>query len=321
MTNPLEQRKIAWPSGRRVRRQLVVAPGDAADLPGRGTTWTGGAGFGLGLKAAAKEYLDEGVKELAEAQELLWASDTYALLVVFQAMDAAGKDSTIKHVMSGVNPQGVQVTSFKQPSSEELDHDFLWRIAKALPERGRIGIFNRSHYEEVVVVRVHPEWLEKQKLPGGAPGPRLWKHRYEDINAFEHHLDRSGTKIVKFFLHVSKEEQKKRFLARLNEPEKHWKFNAADVAERAHWDEYVQAYEDAITATSTKWAPWYVIPADQKPVVQALVVGVLLDAIRSLDLRWPQVSEKELVEAKKILETERPSAANAKRSGQRSAKR
>ena len=213
-------------------------------------------------------------------------------LVVFQALDAAGKDSTIKHVMSGVNPQGVRVVSFKQPSSEELDHDFLWRTVKALPERGRIGIFNRSHYEEVVALRVHPEWLDKQKLPPGPRGPEFWAGRHEDINAFERHLDRSGTKVVKFFLHISKAEQKRRFLARLDEPGKQWKFSAADLPERGHWDEYMRTFEEAITATSTPWAPWYVIPADHKPVMQAMVAAILIDTIQSLDLHWPEVSEQ-----------------------------
>ena len=195
-------------------------------------------------------------------------------------MDAAGKDSVIKHVMSGVNPQGVQVVSFKQPSSEELDHDFLWRISKALPERGRIGIFNRSHYEEVVALKVHPEWLEPQRLPPGDRGERFWQERYEDINAFERHLDRNGTKVVKFFLHVSKEVQKERFLARLDMPGKEWKFNAADVAERARFDDYIGAFEDALTATSTPWAPWYVIPADHWWLTQALVAWVLVEKLQ-----------------------------------------
>ncbi|MGH2779537.1 MAG: PPK2 family polyphosphate kinase, partial [Actinomycetota bacterium] len=222
-----------------VLEQLLVEPGTRADLAGRDCAWTGGPGFDelsdKKLNAAAKAILARGVKELSQAQELLWASDRYSLLVVFQAIDAAGKDSTIEHVMSGVNPQGVQVVSFKKPSSEDLDHDFLWRIGKALPERGRIGIFNRSHYEEVVALRVHPDWLAKQKLPPGPRGKRFWKGRFDDINAWERHLDRSGTRTVKFFLHVSKEEQKKRFLARLDEPGKQWKFSAADVSERAHW--------------------------------------------------------------------------------------
>jgi len=207
-------------------------------------------------------------------------------------MDAAGKDSTIKHVMSGVNPQGVQVVSFRKPSSEELDHTFLWRISEALPERGRIGIFNRSHYEEVVALRVHPEWLDRQRLPRGDRGPAFWAARYDDLNAFEHHLDRNGTKIVKFFLHVSKGEQKRRFMARLDQPDKQWKFNAADVAERARWDDYMQAYEDAITATSTDWAPWYVLPADHKRVMQAMAAAIIVDTIGSLDLRWPTVSDE-----------------------------
>ena len=249
------------------------------------------------------------VEQLSSAQELLWASDTRALLVVFQAMDAAGKDSAIEHVMSGVNPQGVQVFSFKKPSDEELDHHFLWRTAKATPERGRIGIFNRSHYEEVVALRVHPEWLDKQRLPASPDDPGFWDERFEDINAFERHLDRTGTKIVKFFLHVSRAEQKRRFLARLDEPHKEWKFNAADVAERHRWDDYMAAYESALTATSTPWAPWFVIPADHKWLTQAFVAAILVDAIEGLDLRWPQVSEAEHeanVAARRELDAEDP---------------
>jgi len=296
----------------RILRQLVVDPGTSAALGDRDPAWTGGPDYeGLSreeLKAEARAALARGVEELSEAQELLWASDTFALLVVFQAMDAAGKDSAIEHVMSGVNPQGVQVFSFKQPSSEELDHDFLWRISKVAPERGRIGIFNRSHYEEVVALRVHPEWLESQRLPPATRGPRFWEERYEDINAFERHLDRNGTKIVKFFLHVSKAEQKRRFFARLDEPHKEWKFNAADVAERARWNDYMTAYEDALTATSTPWAPWHVIPADHKWLSQALVAATLVDTIRSLDLHWPTVSEEERAAnaaARRELEAER----------------
>ena len=251
--------------------------------------------------------LAQGVEELSEAQELLWASDTYALLVVLQAMDAAGKDSAIEHVMTGVNPQGVQVVSFRTPSAEELDHDFLWRISKGLPERGRIGIFNRSHYEDVVALRVHPEWLGSQRLPTAAVGPEIWEERYEDINAFERHLDRNGTKIVKLFLNVSKAEQKRRFLARLDTPHKEWKFNAADVAERGRWDDYMSAFEAALTATSTPWAPWYVVPADHKWLTQALVVRLLVETIRGLDLQWPEVSESEHkanAEARRQLEAE-----------------
>jgi PPK2 family polyphosphate:nucleotide phosphotransferase len=209
----------------------------------------------------------------------------------------------------------VQVVSFRQPSAEELDHDFLWRISRALPERGRIGIFNRSHYEEVVALKVHPEWLEGQRLPPGTRGNKFWKGRYDDINAFERHLDRSGTKIVKFFLNVSRAEQKRRFMARLDTPGKEWKFKASDVAERSHWDDYVQAFEDAITATSTAWAPWYVIPADHKPVMQAIVARVLVETIQGLGLSWPEVSQRDRranAEARELLEAEKdePSASS-----------
>jgi PPK2 family polyphosphate:nucleotide phosphotransferase len=279
----------------RIAHQLRVEPGTAANLAGRDTGWTGGEEYAElsadDLSAAAKKIRAKGIERLKDAQELLWASDTYALLVVFQAMDAAGKDSTIEHVMSGVNPQGVHVVSFKQPSSEELDHTFLWRINKAAPERGRIGIFNRSQYEEVIALRVHPEWLDRQKLPPGERDEEFWAGRYDDLNAFERHLARNGTKIVKFFLHVSKAEQKRRFMARLDNPDKQWKFSAGDVAVRAHWDDYMAAYEKAITATSTDWAPWYVIPADHKHVMQAMVASILVDTIDSLDLQWPTVSD------------------------------
>lgn len=292
-------------------KRLIVQPGSAAGLADRDPAWTGGPEFAQlsekQLKKTGKAILKKGVEELSEAQELLWASGRYALLVVFQAIDAAGKDSTIKHVMSGVNPQGVQVVSFKQPSSEDLAHDFLWRISKALPERGQIGIFNRSHYEEVVALRVHPEWLAKQNLPPGPRGGRFWKERFEDINAFERHLDRNGTKIVKFFLQVSRGEQRRRFLARLDTPEKQWKFSVSDLPERAHWDEYVRAYEDAITATSTPWAPWYVIPADHKPVMRAMVARILVNTIQSLDLSWPEVPDQErevMADARRRLEAE-----------------
>jgi PPK2 family polyphosphate:nucleotide phosphotransferase len=295
----------------RILEQLLVKPGTPAALADRDPSWTGGLDFEAlsrrELEAEARAVLARGVEELSEAQELLWASDRYALLIVFQAMDAAGKDSAIEHVMTGVNPQGVQVVAFGKPSHEELDHDFLWRISKALPERGRIGIFNRSHYEEVVALHVHPEWLEAQKLPPAARGPTLWEDRYEDINAFERHLDRNGTKIVKFFLHVSKAAQKERFLARLDTPGKEWKFNAADVSERALWNDYMAAFETALTATSTPWAPWYVIPADHKWLTQALVVRILVDTIQALDLGWPEVTEEESeanLEARKTLEAE-----------------
>ena len=295
----------------RLLSQLVVEPGAAAGISERDSGWTGGAELadltGPELDQRAKDARAQGIAELSAAQELLWASDRYSLLVVLQAMDAAGKDSAIEHVMSGVNPQGVQVFSFGKPSKEELDHDYLWRTARALPERGRIGIFNRSHYEEVVALKVHPEWLEPQRLPPGDRGEPFWQERYEDINAFERHLDRNGTRIVKLFLHVSKDVQKQRFFARLDTPGKEWKFNAADVTERALWDDYMGAFEDALTATSTPWAPWYVIPADSKHVTQALVALVLADAIQSLDLSWPTVSEKAHaanLEARKLLEAE-----------------
>jgi len=295
----------------RLLQQLVVEPGQPAGLTTRDSGWTGGPDFAHlaqdQLDERAKEALKSGIAELSDAQELLWASDRDALLVVLQAMDAAGKDSAIEHVMSGVNPQGVQVVSFRKPSAEELDHNFLWRISRALPERGRIGIFNRSHYEEVVALKVHPEWLDAQRLPPGERDERFWQERYEDINSFERHLARTGTKIVKFFLHVSKEVQKERFIARLDTPGKEWKFNAADVGERAHWDAYTSAFEDALTATSTPWAPWYVIPADHKRLTQALVAQVLVENMRQLDLRWPEVSEKAHaanVEARRELEAE-----------------
>ena len=276
---------------------LRVEPGARAGLDHRDPAWDGGPELRHltheQRRAEVEVELAESVATLEAAHELLWASDRYALLIVLQAMDAAGKDGTIRHVMSGVNPTGVEVVSFKQPSAEELGHDFLWRTAKALPARGRITIFNRSHYEEVVSVRVHPEWLERQRLPPGPRGKEFWKERYESINDLERHVDRNGTKIVKFFLHVSKEEQRKRLLARLDEPDKEWKFSADDIAERAHWDEYMEAFEDAITATSTPWAPWYVIPADHKPLMRALVAGAIVEAISSLGLKRPEVSKEQ----------------------------
>jgi len=274
--------------------QLRVTPGEHAHLDRRDPAWDGGPHFRQfsqrDRKAQAQAALARSVDALEQAQALLWANGRHALLIVLQAMDAAGKDGTIRHVMSGVNPQGVQVTSFKQPSTEELAHDFLWRTTKALPERGQIAIFNRSHYEEVVAVRVHPEWLERQRL---APGPRdesFWQERFKSINAWEHHITRSGTKIVKIFLHLSRAEQRRRLLARLAEPQKEWKFSAADIAERAHWDEYMKDYEEAISATSTAWAPWHVVPADNKPLARALAALAIVDAISSLDLSWPEVS-------------------------------
>jgi PPK2 family polyphosphate:nucleotide phosphotransferase len=253
----------------------------------------------------AEHDLEAFRSELSAAQELLYATDTYSVLVILQALDAAGKDGTIKHVMSGVNPQGCEVFSFKQPSTEELRHDFLWRCAKVLPERGRIGIFNRSYYEEVLVVRVHPELIAQQHLPSGSEtDSRLWQKRYEDINTFEHHLHRNGTRVVKFFLHVSKEEQRRRLLARLDDPAEQWKFSPADVAERSHFDAYQQAYEEALTATSTSWAPWCVIPADQKPTARALVGAIVVNAIDELKPHVPSVGEeqtRELENARKPL--------------------
>jgi PPK2 family polyphosphate:nucleotide phosphotransferase len=217
-------------------------------------------------------------------------------LIVFQAMDAAGKDGTIRHVMSGVNPTGVEVVSFKVPTPEELEHDFLWRIAKAMPRRGRIVIFNRSHYEEVVTVRVHPELLAAERSGDAASDSALWSERFESINEFECHATRNGTKIVKLFLHISKEEQRRRLLARLDEPDKGWKFSAADLVERSYWDQYMAAYDAAITATSTPWAPWYVLPADRKPLLRALAAAVIVDGIDSLELRWPELSKEQRAE-------------------------
>ena len=255
-------------------------------------------------KGEAKRMLAEGVEQLAELQEKLFAEDRWALLLVFQAMDAAGKDSTIQHVFSGVNPQGCQVTSFKEPSTEEIDHDFLWRVGRALPERGRIGIFNRSHYEEVLIVRVHPEILQGQKLPSDCLGDSIWEERFEDIKGFERHLRRSGTMILKFFLHVSFEEQKKRFLDRIDEPAKNWKFSLGDVKERALWKDYMRAYEEAIRATSTKSAPWYVVPADHKWFTRLVVVGAVVDALEQMDVDYPKVDpahRKQLGEARRAL--------------------
>jgi PPK2 family polyphosphate:nucleotide phosphotransferase len=255
-------------------------------------------------KSKAKDALAMGVEALAGLQELLYAQDQWAVLLIFQAMDAAGKDGAIKHVMSGVNPQGCQVYSFKTPTSEDLDHDFLWRCMKRLPERGRIGIFNRSYYEEVLVVRVHPEFLEQQKLPRALVTKDIWKERYEDIRNFEQYLTRNGLIIRKFFLHVSKKEQKKRFLERLDKPEKHWKFSDADVKERGFWDKYMEAYEDMIRHTATKNAPWYVVPADNKWFTRVVVAAAVIEALAGLNLKFPEVNKarlKELAAAKASL--------------------
>jgi PPK2 family polyphosphate:nucleotide phosphotransferase len=261
------------------------------------------------LKARAEAYLSRNLVALNAAQEMLWASDSHAVLVVLQAIDGAGKDGTIKHVMRGVNPQGCQVFSFKKPSDEELDHNFLWRYMKALPERGRIGIFNRSYYEDVLVVRVHPEILDRQKLPHGPTGGRFWKNRFDDINAFERHLVRNGTVVLKFFLHLSNAEQRRRFASRLDDPAKRWKFSTADLDEREHWDAYQGAFEDMLNETSTKWAPWWVVPADHKWVARALVASVITRSIEDLGLRMPSLSPeqvRELGEAARRLDVDAP---------------
>jgi len=258
-------------------------------------------------KKDASEKLQADIEQLAKYQDMLYAQDTYALLLIFQAMDAAGKDGTIKHVMSGVNPQGCDVSSFKAPSAEELNHDFLWRCARRLPERGRIGIFNRSYYEEALVVRVHPELLEAERLPPAEKGKGIWKRRFHDINNFEKYITDNGIVVLKFFLNVSKEEQRRRFLARIDRPEKNWKFSTSDAKERAYWDDYQQAYQDLFNHTSTEWAPWHIIPADAKWFTRLAVAGIILDTLKKLKLRYPTVSEerkKELLEAREILEKE-----------------
>jgi PPK2 family polyphosphate:nucleotide phosphotransferase len=288
---------------------LRVKPGKKISLKDYDTGWAQNdefKNFGKNkVKERANEVLQENLEDLSQVQQLLYADDRYSLLIVFQAMDAAGKDGTIKHVMFGVNPQGCQVFSFKKPSDEELDHNFLWRYMKCLPERGRIGIFNRSYYEDVLVVKVHPELL--QSLPDGKRGKSFWEERYEDINAFERHLERNGTVILKFFLNVSKKTQKERFMERLDRPEKNWKFSVSDVAEREHWDDYMDAYENAINATSTEWAPWYIIPADHKWATRALIADIITTTLRDLDLKFPQMTEAKLdmlAEARKKLEAE-----------------
>jgi PPK2 family polyphosphate:nucleotide phosphotransferase len=255
-------------------------------------------------KESAAETLQQGIVRTAELQDKLYAQNSWSLLLIFQAMDAAGKDGIIKHVMSGINPQGCQVYSFKVPTETELQHDFLWRTTCVLPERGHIGIFNRSYYEEVLVVRVHPEILKSQKTPASLVGKNIWEERFEDIRCFERHMGRSGTVIRKFFLNVSKKEQKNRFLARLDQPEKNWKFSAADIRERACWDDYQKAYEEMIGNTASEEAPWYVVPADNKWFTRLVVSAVLVDTLESLDLAYPKVDEakkKELEAAKKIL--------------------
>jgi PPK2 family polyphosphate:nucleotide phosphotransferase len=284
--------------------KFLAAEGKKVDLKDHPTDYTGD----YEEKDEAVADLAKNIKRLAELQDVLYAQDIHSLLVVFQAMDAAGKDSVVKHVMSGINPQGCQVTSFKQPSAEELDHDFLWRCQKALPERGRIGIFNRSHYEEVLVVRVHKGYLESQHLPEEIKHDKdIWKSRFRQIRNWETTLAENGTHVIKFFLHVSKDEQKKRFLDRIEQPEKNWKFNSGDAKERALWDDYMKAYEDAIENTSTEKSPWYIIPADKKWFTRLAVSEIIVKTLESLDLKYPVVTEAqkaELLEAKKILECE-----------------
>jgi len=268
-----------------------VNPGDTQDLKAED-------------KPRATKALQNGVEALAELQDMLYAQDRWSLLLVFQAMDAAGKDGTIKHVMSGVNPQGCQVSSFKAPTSLDLDHDYLWRCVKELPERGRIGIFNRSYYEETLVVRVHPEFLAGQKLAPELVTKNIWDERFQDIRAFERYLTRNGTIVRKFFLHVSKKEQQKRFLERLDNPDKNWKFSANDAKERGFWDDYMEAYEDTIRETATGDSPWYVVPADNKWFTRVVVAAAVIDALASLDLHYPKVSDakrKELAAARKLL--------------------
>src|SRR3954471_88129 len=268
-----------------------IDPGDTLDL-------------GSEDKPRAKEALQTGVEALAQLQDMLYAQDRWSVLLIFQAMDAAGKDGTIKHVMSGINPQGCQVSSFKGPTSVDLDHDYLWRCVKELPERGRIGIFNRSYYEETLAVRVHPEFLAGQKLPKRCVTKNIWDERFQDIRAFERYLHRNGTIILKFFLHVSRDEQKKRFLERLDLPEKNWKFSATDAKSRAFWDDYMKAYEETIRETATKESPWYVVPADNKWFTRVIVAAAVIDALSKLNLHYPKVSAakaKELGAAKKAL--------------------
>jgi PPK2 family polyphosphate:nucleotide phosphotransferase len=262
-------------------------------------------------KEDAQEVLAKGVEVLSELQDVLYAQDKWGVLLIFQAMDAAGKDGAIKHVMSGVNPQGTQVYSFKSPSAEDLDHDYLWRCYKCLPERGRIGIFNRSYYEETLVVRVHPEFLVSQKIPPSLVTKNIWKDRFEDINAFERYLTRNGILVRKFFLHVSKKEQKKRFLKRLDEEDRNWKFSSNDAKEREHWDAYMEAYEDMIRGTATEHAPWYVVPADNKWFTRLVVAAAVIGTLEKLDLHYPKVDDakkKELETARAILEGSSESA-------------
>lgn len=284
--------------------RVTSAPGEKISLSrGFDPGWTPG---GM-TPQEATEMLREGVLRLAKYQRMLYAQNRHAMLVILQAMDAAGKDGVIRHVMSGLNPQGCQVFSFKAPSEEELDHDYLWRCAKALPERGRIGIFNRSYYEEVLIVRVHPELLDRQHLPPRLAGPGVWQRRFREIRRFERYLTSNGIHVVKLFLHLSREEQRKRFLSRIDRPEKNWKFSAADARERTHWDEYMQAYEEALTETNTKHSPWHVVPADNKWFTRLAVSRILGARMKALKLHYPQISDEqraELAKARVLLESE-----------------
>jgi PPK2 family polyphosphate:nucleotide phosphotransferase len=284
-------------------RKITVKAGKKVDLKDHETGWAQDdvlkkAGEEQ-VKDAAMKILDANRQSLAESQELLWASGAYSVLIVLQGMDTAGKDGTIRHVMSGVNPQGCRVQGFKVPTQEELSHNFLWRYSKALPSRGEIGIFNRSYYEDVLVVKVHPEILDAQRLPPGKRDQKFWDRRYRDINAFENHLVQNGTIILKFFLHISKEEQKRRLLERLENKEKYWKVSPADLKERGYWDDYIQAYEAMLSNTSTRRAPWYIIPADFKWAARALVADVVSRKIQELDLRYPEVTKQQVMELKK----------------------
>jgi PPK2 family polyphosphate:nucleotide phosphotransferase len=298
---------------------LRVAPGRKIDLR---NDYDPGYIDQFPSKEDAGAGLEEGIRELSRQQDMLYAQNTYALLINLQALDAAGKDSTIKHVMSGVNPQGVQVTSFKQPSTEELDHDYLWRNFKALPNRGGIGIFNRSYYEEVLVVRVHPEFLDRQQLPPHLKDRNIWKRRYEEINNFEKYLTNNGIVVLKCFLNVSRDEQKKRFLERVDQPEKNWKFSSADILERRHWDAYMDAYEEMFNWTSTPQAPWYIIPADHKWFTRYAVVSIINHTLDRLHLAYPSVSREEkkaLLAAKALMEKEEDSTN--RKPGKRRAKK
>jgi PPK2 family polyphosphate:nucleotide phosphotransferase len=284
---------------RKLIDRLIVPPGRKISLKHYPPDWTAHI-----KKEESRDLLAEGIKKLSAQQDMLYAQDTYAVLLIFQAMDAAGKDGTIKHVMSGINPQGCQVFSFKAPSTAERDHGYLWRSSNALPERGRIGIHNRSHYEEVLVARVHPEILAAQQLPDDVKTKHIWKDRFREINDFERYLVDNGTAVIKFFLNVSKAEQKRRFLARIDLPEKNWKFAISDVKERTRWDDYVKAYEEVFTHTSTKYAPWYIVPADNKWFTRVAVSEIVHHTMKNLNLRYPKVSDarrRELLQSRKTL--------------------